>query len=196
MPQLFPRRSNTIARAILMGFALTAGAAAFTGYRVFWSPFNTQVGVPIEQPVPFSHKHHAGELRIDCRYCHASVETSRFAGMPSTETCMSCHSQVWRDAPVLEPVRASWRDNRPLKWTRVNNLPDYTFFDHHIHVARGVTCAKCHGDVGEMPLTAKGESLAMRWCLECHQHPARVTGQAQLAKLDTTRLSDCSICHR
>jgi hypothetical protein len=196
MPQLFPRSCNTVARAMLMGFALTVGAAAWAGYRVFWSPLNTQLGVPIAQPVPFSHQHHAGELRIDCRYCHVSVETSRFAGMPATETCMSCHSQVWRDAPVLEPVRRSWRENRPLQWTRVNNLPDYTFFDHHIHVARGVACAKCHGDVTRMPLTAKGESLAMRWCLDCHRHPAQVTGEARLAKLDTTRLSDCSTCHR
>ncbi len=217
MPQLFPKASNTLARVCLAGLVLGGAGAAWASFRVYWSPLQTQEGVPIEQPVPFSHKHHVGGLGIDCRYCHTSVETSPFAGMPNTETCMTCHSQVWRDAPVLEPVRASWREGKPLAWVRVHDLPDYTYFDHHIHVAKGIACASCHGTVAEMPLTAKGSSLAMRWCLDCHQHPERAVRPREelfnaaapaaahggprpdLVKeygINNTRLSDCSTCHR
>lgn len=217
MAQFFPRSSNTIVRVVLLGAALLVAAAASGAFLVFWSPVVTQVGVPIEQPVPFSHQHHVSGLGIDCRYCHASVETSRFAGMPSTETCMTCHSQVWRDAPVLEPVRASWREGKPLRWVRVHDLPDYTYFNHQPHVAKGVACVSCHGAVAEMPLVAKAENLTMRWCLDCHRHPEKGVGpREQIFETtwaatkrgkadgalpaahhnDATRLMDCSTCHR
>ncbi|MDB6138040.1 MAG: hypothetical protein JWO94_1112, partial [Verrucomicrobiaceae bacterium] len=177
---------------------------------------NTGVGVPVEQPVPFSHAHHTGELGIDCRYCHTGVEKGRSAGIPATETCMTCHSQIWRDAPMLQPVRDSWMNHQPLHWTRVNDLPDYVYFDHSIHVNKGVGCVSCHGQVDQMPLTAKGQTLMMRWCLDCHRHPEehlrpqeavfsmttplmeRGQGAALVRSnhIPTKQLEDCSICHR
>ena len=126
-----------------------------------------------QQPVPFSHKHHAGELGIDCRYCHTSVEKSSFAGLPPTQTCMTCHSQIWTNASMLEPVRASYRDDKSIAWTRVNALPDFVYFDHSIHVSKGVGCTTCHGPIAEMPLTWTAGTLYMQWCLECHREPEK-----------------------
>ena len=117
------------------------------------SPWYTGPGRREQQPVPFSHRHHAGELGIDCRYCHTSVEKSSFAGVPPTQTCMTCHSQIWTNASMLEPVRASYRTDESLEWTRVNALPDFVYFDHSIHMAKGVGCTTCHGPIAEMPLT-------------------------------------------
>jgi hypothetical protein len=171
------------------------------------------------QPVPFSHKHHVGDDGIDCRYCHTSVETSSFAGIPSTQVCMSCHAQLWNEAPLLAPVRASLTTNKPLKWTRVNDLPDFTYFDHSIHVAKGVGCSTCHGEVDRMPLTWRAETLYMKWCLECHRAPENFVrprreiynqrwqpspDQAERGRelvrqyqIDTSgRLTNCSTCHR
>lgn len=176
MAQLFPPFSNTLTRLAIPCAALGLGAMAWGFHTVIFSPYATDVGEPVEQPVPFSHQHHAGELGIDCRYCHTSVETSAFAGIPPTETCMTCHSQVWRDAPVLAPVRESWTTGKPLHWTRVNDLPDYVYFNHSIHVQKGVACATCHGPVDSMPLMAKEHSLYMRWCLDCHRAPERHMG--------------------
>ncbi|MDQ6912830.1 MAG: cytochrome c family protein, partial [Verrucomicrobiota bacterium] len=167
---------------------------------------------------PFSHQHHVAGLGIDCRYCHTSVEQSSFAGVPPTETCMTCHSQVWKDAPVLQPVRDSWQTGRPIKWTRVHDLPDYVYFNHSIHVAKGVGCATCHGQVNEMPLTWKTKQLYMRWCLDCHRQPEnylrptnavvdmkynppvnqRAYGQQLVRQnnVHTAGLTDCYTCHR
>jgi len=127
--------------------------------------------VPKVQPVPFSHRHHTAELGIDCRYCHTSVEESSFAGLPPTETCMTCHSQIWKNSPMLEPVRQSFREDRSIEWIRVNALPEFVYFDHSIHVAKGIGCTTCHGPVGSMPLTWAQNSLKMSWCLDCHRHP-------------------------
>ena len=132
-----------------------------------------------QQPVPFSHRHHAGELGIDCRYCHTSVEKSSFAGVPPTQTCMTCHSQIWTNSSMLEPVRASYRTDKSLAWTRVNALPDFVYFDHSIHVAKGIGCTTCHGPIAEMPLTYRAGTLYMSWCLDCHRaagkkYPAEV----------------------
>jgi len=121
--------------------------------------------------VPFSHQHHVAGLGIDCRYCHTSVETSSFAGIPPTKTCMNCHSQIWTNAELLEPVRASYRSGQSLQWTRVNQLPDFVFFNHSIHVTKGVGCNTCHGPVDQMPLMYQQESLQMEWCLGCHRAP-------------------------
>ena len=126
-----------------------------------------------EQPVPFSHKHHVGDDGIDCRYCHTSVETSSFAGLPPTETCMSCHSQIWANAELLEPVRASFRTGKSIAWTRVHDLPDFVYFNHSIHVNKGIGCSTCHGRVDQMPLTYKVNTLYMQWCVECHRNPAQ-----------------------
>src|SRR5438876_8363555 len=173
MAQIFGKASNSVARVTLL--AIFFGFFGFWGvvYAVYQSPYTTRVNVPLDQPVPFSHQHHVAGLGLDCRYCHTSVETSSFAGLPPTETCMTCHSQVWRDAPMLEPVRASLRDNVPLKWNRVNDLPDFVYFNHSIHVNKGIGCATCHGQVDEMPLMMQEASLQMEWCLGCHRNPER-----------------------
>jgi hypothetical protein len=172
MAQIFPASANTLARLALA--LLPAGAVAAVGltYALARSDYATGVGAAPAQPVPFSHQHHVGGLGMDCRYCHATVENSSFADLPPAQTCMSCHSEVWRDAAVLEPLRESFRSGRPLAWTRVNDLPDYVYFDHSIHLAKGVGCVSCHGRVDAMPLTVKAHSLYMKWCLDCHNDPA------------------------
>ncbi len=141
------------------------------GMALTRSSYNTHVNVAIEQPIPFSHEHHATELGIDCRYCHTSVEKSAFAGIPPTHTCMSCHSQIWTNSPLLEPLRESYRKGIPLKWNRVNKLPEFVYFNHSIHVNRGINCNNCHGPIEKMNLTAKGKPFFMSWCLECHRNP-------------------------
>ena len=161
---------------------------------------------PIEQPIRFSHKHHAGDDGIDCRYCHALAENSRFAGMPDTLTCMSCHSQLFTDAPLLAPVREAARTGQRLHWQHVYELPDFVFFDHSIHVRSGVQCNECHGDVDHMPVLQRSSSLEMQWCLGCHRNEQRrvraqqvLTAQVAGAKdllPDERRLTDCSTCHR
>ena len=218
MPQLFETRANAIARGTLIAVPLVVlggWAALFAFAR---SDFWTGVHSPVEQPVPFSHQHHVAGLGIDCRYCHTSAETSPFAGIPPTETCMTCHSQVWKDAPVLQPLRNSWQTATPIKWTRVYDLPDYAYFDHSIHVDKGVACATCHGQVNEMPLTWKTNALYMRWCLDCHRQPEKflrpinevvqmnyhsppnqyaIGQQLILANhVHTAGLEDCYTCHR
>jgi hypothetical protein len=201
----------------LGGAALAAVSTAYAVFQYYHSSYWHGVGLRPRQPVLFSHRHHAGELRIDCRYCHATVETAAFAGMPSTHTCLTCHAQLFTDTPMLRPVVASAVRDEPLRWTRVNALPDHVFFDHSIHVAKGVGCTTCHGDIGEMPLTAKGEPLTMRWCLDCHRDPAprlrpreeiflprwqppadqAARGRVLVAALEvhTSTLTNCSTCH-
>jgi hypothetical protein len=216
VPQIFPRAANTVSRVTLFGAvflpALTLGAL----WLIVRSPYVTAVGTPVEQPVPFSHKHHVGDDGIDCRYCHTTVETSSFAGMPPTETCMNCHSQIWAESPMLEPVRVSYRTGVPLEWNRVHRLPDFTYFNHSIHVQKGIGCASCHGRVDEMPLTWKAESLQMEWCLECHRNPERYVrpreevfnmawqppanrddlGRQLVQAYHIQSKTDCSACHR
>src|SRR3982751_3250026 len=145
-------------------------------------PFNTGVGVAKEQPVPFSHEHHAVELGIDCRYCHGNVEKSATAGVPPTQTCMSCHSQIWTNSPLLEPVRQSYETGTPIKWNQVNKLPSFVFFNHSIHVNRGINCNTCHGPVENMNITWKGNSFQMAWCLQCHRAPERYLHESDDAK--------------
>jgi hypothetical protein len=174
----------------------------------------THAGVVRDQPVPFSHEHHVSGLGIDCRYCHTSVEVSSFAGIPPTKTCMNCHSQIWSDSPMLEPVRRSLKEGKPLTWLRVHRVPDYVYFDHSIHVAKGIGCASCHGRVDQMPLLAQQETLYMEWCLDCHRHPEReARPKAQVFNMGWTsddrtigsrlvkeygirQRTDCVDCHR
>lgn len=212
MPQVFPPSANTLARASLVG---VAGLILFGGWAwglVLRSPFATQAGVVRAQPVPFSHARHVGGLGLDCRYCHTSVERSAFAGVPSTETCMTCHSQIWTDAEMLAPVRDAYRDDLPLSWTRVHDLPDFVYFQHAVHVKKGVACATCHGRLDRMPLTWREETLQMEWCLDCHRDPAPHQGPAEAvfdpdwnpadsraagrAVPDARPSVDCSSCHR
>jgi hypothetical protein len=181
------------------------------------SSYATMVGWVRDKPVPFRHQHHGGGLGIDCRYCHTSVTESSFAGLPPTKTCMTCHSQVWTNAAILEPVRESLAGHKPLRWASVYTLPDYVFFDHSIHVAKGVGCTECHGPIGDMPLTYKATTLYMSWCLDCHRNPAphlrplkavfdphwhrtasTPSGKQLMAlyRIHPRTLTDCSVCHR
>src|SRR5215467_1694204 len=171
MSQLFHRSANALARASL-GLALAFVAVlGWIVYLLMFSSWLTRQNEVVEQPVQFSHAHHAGGEGFDCRYCHTSVETSSFAGIPPTKTCMNCHAQIWANAPILEPIRASYRNNEPLTWIRVNNLPDFVYFNHQIHIHQGVGCATCHGRVDQMPMTFQAQPLLMGWCLDCHRAP-------------------------
>jgi hypothetical protein len=216
-PALFSPPATTVLRVVLLGGILLVIATGGTVLAYYHSSYWNGVGVRRDQPVLFSHRHHAGELRIDCRYCHVTVETSAFAGMPSTATCLTCHSQIFNQTAMLQPVLASAVRNQPLSWTRVNALPDHVYFDHGIHVAKGVGCTTCHGQVGEMPLMAKGEPLTMRECIACHRDPAsnlrprdeifaatwlppsdQKERGARLAReydVHTSPLTSCSTCH-
>ena len=171
MSQVFGRSANALSRLTILGAVVTALALAVVALVYVRSPWARAVGMPIDQPVPFSHKHHVGDDGIDCRYCHTSVENSSFAGIPPTQTCMNCHSQIWSQSAVLEPVRQSFQSGQPLEWNRVHVLGDFVYFDHSIHVQKGIGCSTCHGQVDQMPLTWKAESLQMSWCLECHRNP-------------------------
>jgi hypothetical protein len=171
--QIFHHSTNTIAKVSIFGGLFIVAASLWVLAEVNRSSYNTGQYIERQQPVQFSHKHHVGDDGIDCRYCHTSVETSNSAGMPSTKTCMNCHSQIWSESPYLEIVRRSFRENKPIEWARVHDLPDFVYFNHSIHVAKGVGCASCHGRVDEMPAVFQAASLQMEWCLACHREPER-----------------------
>jgi hypothetical protein len=173
MAQIFRPSANSVAKLSLISFAIGVPSVWLAIAGLSRSPANTKVDVPLNQPVPFSHQHHTGELGIDCRYCHTTVEKSAYAGLPSTETCMSCHSQIWTNSPLLEPIRQSYETNTPIQWNLVNKVPQFVFFNHSIHIARGLNCNICHGPVNEMQITWKGNSFQMAWCLQCHRAPER-----------------------
>jgi Cytochrome c7 and related cytochrome c/Class III cytochrome C family len=216
MGQFFNRSSNLLSRVTLILCVLLAPALFFLPWFIDRSPYVTYQNVPRNQPVPFSHRHHANELGIDCRYCHTSVEKSSFAGLPATEICMTCHSEIWKNSATLEPVRASYRDNTPIRWTRVNMLPEFVYFDHSIHIAKGIGCTTCHGPIGTMTLTWAGGEMKMGWCLNCHRDPAtyvrpkdqvfninyappanqRELGNRLVKQYGISSLTDCVTCHR
>ncbi len=216
MAQLFHRSSNSLAKVSIVTVLLLVGCLVWAAYKIDQGSFITRVGEFREQPVPFSHKHHVQDDGIDCRYCHTSVENSAFAGIPPTETCMSCHSQIWANADVLEPVRASFRTGKSLEWTRVHDLPDFVYFNHSIHVNKGIGCSTCHGRVDQMPLTYKVNTLYMQWCVECHRAPEKYVrprnqvfnmayaapedqlqlGTRLVAEYKVQKLTDCVTCHR
>ena len=173
MSQIFSRSANTISRVSIGGAVLLIGLLLGLVYELGTSPWVTRQNVAREQPIQFSHERHVAGNGIDCRYCHTSVEESRFAGIPPTKTCMNCHSQVFSNSPFLEPVRASFNSNKPLRWTRVHDLPDFVYFDHSIHVNKGVGCTSCHGPVDKMPLMYQSSTLQMAWCLDCHRNPEK-----------------------
>ena len=216
MAQLFHRSSNSIAKVSIVAVVAFLGCLVWAAYKLNAGSFTTDVEVAKDQPVPFSHKHHVGDDGIDCRYCHTSVETSSFAGLPPTETCMSCHSQIWTNAQLLEPVRESFRTGKSLQWTRVHDLPDFVYFNHSIHVNKGIGCSTCHGRVDQMPLMFKVNTLYMQWCVGCHRDPAQYVrpkdqvfniayeypaNQAELGarlvrEYKIQSLTDCVTCHR
>ncbi|HEX7795131.1 MAG TPA: cytochrome c3 family protein [Vicinamibacterales bacterium] len=216
MPQIFHRSTNTIARVTILGAVGILTLVSVLLAIVFRADYMTEVRVIREQPVPFSHKHHVSGVGIDCRYCHTSVETSSFAGLPPTATCMTCHSEIWTGSPMLEPVRASLRTNEPLRWTRVHDLPDFVYFDHSIHLAKGIGCSTCHGRVDQMPIMWRENSLLMEWCLNCHRQPEQYVrprsavfqmdwvappnqleaGRELVQTYHIRKLTDCYTCHR
>lgn len=171
MTQVFHPSMNAFSKATIFGGVFILAGVAWAGSLLTKSSYVTHDNEVRDQPVPFSHDHHVSGLGIDCRYCHTTVETSSFAGIPSTEVCMGCHSQIWKDSALLEPVRESYRTKRPLKWTRVHDVPDFVYFDHSIHVAKGIGCESCHGRVDRMPLMRKAHAMHMEWCLQCHRRP-------------------------
>ena len=218
--QIFHRSTNTLSRATIYGAVFVVAALFWAAAEIQRSPYVTYAGVRRPQPVPFSHQHHVAGLGVDCRYCHTSVETSSFAGIPPTKTCMNCHSQIWLTSPTLEPVRASFRTNESIRWTRVHDLPDFVYFNHSIHINKGVGCSTCHGSINQMPLVFQASPLLMEWCLDCHRNPEQAlratkddvfdmnwkapANQAELGKQfaaerkirSTAELTSCSTCHR
>ncbi|HEV2576015.1 MAG TPA: cytochrome c3 family protein [Acidobacteriaceae bacterium] len=172
MAQVFDRSSNALVRLSLVLTGLIVIALGVTLNELQRSPWVTRQGQRPDQPVPFSHKHHVEGLGLQCQYCHTSVEKSSYAGIPPTKTCMNCHSEIWTNAQLLEPVRNSWATGESIQWIRVHDLPDYVYFNHEIHVNKGLGCASCHGRVDEMPLMYEENTLQMEWCLNCHRNPA------------------------
>lgn len=208
---------NTVARASILAAVVVVCTAGILGAVLYRSPYMTGQDIVRDQPVPFSHEHHAGGLGIDCRYCHFSVEESSFAGIPATKVCMNCHTQIWQDSPMLEHVRASFRNDVSLEWTRVHKLPDYAYFNHSIHVNKGMGCAGCHGRVDKMPLMWQSSTMLMQWCIDCHRHPERQVvprdevfnmsytmssdkrerlGKALVTEYNIQSKTSCSTCHR
>jgi Cytochrome c7 and related cytochrome c/Class III cytochrome C family len=216
MAQIFHRSTNTISRVSIFGALFLLAGLLWLIAALNRSSYATEEGVAREQPVQFSHEHHVSGLGIDCRYCHTSVETSAFAGIPPTDTCMNCHAYIWTESPYLEPVRHSYRTGIPIAWTRVHDLPDFVYFNHSIHVNKGVGCVTCHGRVDQMPLTWKASSLHMEWCLACHREPERFVrprefvfsmdwkpaedqltlGKRLVEAYNIANLTSCSVCHR
>ena len=216
MPQIFHRSTNTLSRVSIFGAALMGGAGLWLILEINRSPYVTRAFEAREQPVPFSHVHHVGGIGIECRYCHTSVDRSAVAGIPPTKTCMNCHSQIWSQSPTLEPVRASFRTDSSLEWTRVHDLPDFVYFNHSAHVNKGIGCSTCHGRVDRMPLTWQEHSLQMEWCLECHRQPEKYVrpkaevyniayeppanqleqGRKLVREYDIHPRVSCSTCHR
>jgi hypothetical protein len=173
MAQLFHRSTNSVARLSILGGLFLVVSMGATLAELQRSSYVTRQWEAVVQTPPFSNQHHVGGMGIECRYCHTSVETSNFAGIPPTRTCMNCHAQIWTNAPMLEPVRESFRTGRNLVWIRVHDLPDFVYFDHSIHVNKGIGCRSCHGEVDNMPLMWEANSLQMEWCLDCHRNPAK-----------------------
>jgi len=216
--QVFPKSANTLARLIIVGGFITANVIGLVLYFLYTSPIVNNMNIAKEQPIPFSHQRHVAGNGLDCRFCHTSVENSNFAGVPPTETCMTCHSQILSDAPMLQPVHQSWKSGEPIEWTRVYDLPDFVYFDHSIHIAKGMGCTTCHGEIDQMRLTRKANTLYMAWCLECHKAPEKfirpldkvfdVNWEAPANQIEeglrmvkenninVSQLTDCSICHR
>ena len=206
-------------RAVVISIPTLALLAIWVGWRLQLGAYLTEQDVIVQQPIPFSHEHHVGGLGIDCRYCHTSVTDSSFAGMPPTKTCITCHSQIWTGAPMLQPVRDSWSNDQPIVWNKVHKLPDYVYFNHSIHVSKGVGCTSCHGQVDQMPLMRQAKPLTMSWCLECHRatedylrprdqvfsmayHPPSdqkklgLQLQKRYEVRDRQALMNCTTCHR
>jgi Cytochrome c7 and related cytochrome c len=188
MAALFPPWTNAVYRAAIVAIAVGAAAAIAAPMIFVRTSYASGEGDAVEQPVEFDHRHHVRDDGIDCIYCHQTVETQAAAGMPATATCMGCHDQIWPDSPRLAAVRRSWLARTPLRWRRVNAVPDHVYFHHGVHIHAGVACARCHGAIEDMPRVARHASLTMDFCLDCHR--AMSGGRA------ITRITTCTACHR
>ncbi len=214
MAQIFHRSANTLSRVTIFGAVFIVAFVLWVIGGIVRSPVATDQGIEREQPVPFSHQHHVAGLGIDCRYCHTTVEKSSFAGIPPTETCMNCHAEIWTNADMLGPVRASFATGKPLVWSRVHRLPDFVHFNHSIHVYKGIGCASCHGRIDRMPLTYQASPLTMSWCLDCHRNPEQYVrprdqvfnmayvpvnqkelGPRLVREYQIQKFTSCSTCH-
>jgi hypothetical protein len=216
MPQLFRRSANTVAKVSIVLAVVAIGTVIAVAYTIDRGPWVTYVATIREQPIMFSHKHHVKDDGLDCRYCHTGVENSSYAGLPPTETCMTCHSEIWPNASQTQGIRDSWNTGRSIEWTRVNDLPDFVYFNHSIHVNKGIGCSTCHGRVDEMPLMWRAQNMYMEWCLDCHRAPQNYVrpksevfnpayqppsnqaalGQTLVAEYHIRKLTDCVTCHR
>jgi hypothetical protein len=217
MAQIFPQSANTLSKvSIIVTLVVLAGLGAMAFELGADSSYATNQHIARTQPVPFSHTHHVGSMGIDCRYCHSTVETSAYANIPPTKTCMNCHSQIWVNSPTLEPVRASYRTDQSIPWVKVHDLPDFVYFNHSIHVKKGVGCETCHGRVDKMPLMSQHSNLEMRWCLDCHRNPEQYLrprkyittmgyvpdgdqleiGRKLVQEYHVQKLETCYTCHR
>ena len=214
--QIFHRSANTVSKVSIFGALFVVAGLIWLVMTFNRSSYVTGAQVVREQPVQFSHQHHVQTVGLDCRYCHTSAETAAFAGIPPSKTCMNCHSQIWSTSPYLEPVRASVREDRSLRWRRVHDLPDFAYFNHSVHVKKGVGCETCHGRVDQMPLMLQEKSLQMEWCVECHRAPAKylrprseiytmgyrpaeaqsVLGPRLVLEYHVNPRTSCSACHR
>ncbi|MDO8795242.1 MAG: cytochrome c3 family protein [Vicinamibacterales bacterium] len=214
--QIFHRSANTISKVSIFGALFIVAGLIWLVMTFNRSSYVTGAQVVREQPVQFSHQHHVQTVGLDCRYCHTSAETSAFAGIPPSKTCMNCHSQIWSTSPFLEPVRSSVREDRSLRWRRIHDLPDFAYFNHSVHVKKGVGCETCHGRVDQMPLMLQDQSLQMEWCLDCHRAPAKflrprseiytmgyrpaepqsVLGPKLVREYHVNPRTSCSACHR
>jgi len=216
MSQIFHRSANTLSRVSIFGAVFIVAGLLGLFDEINRSPWVTEARVAREQPIQFSHERHVAGNGIDCRYCHTSVEDSAFAGIPPTRTCMNCHSQIFSTSPFLELVRQSFRSDQSIPWTRVHDLPDFVYFDHSIHLHKGIGCTTCHGQVDRMPLMWQEKSLQMEWCIDCHRNPERYVrprdavfrvdytpppdqlelGRRLVAEYQIQKLTSCSTCHR
>lgn len=216
MSQIFHPSTNVLSKLSIAVVLVVVGGAGWALLGINRSPYVSRAKIPFDQAVPFSHKHHVAGLGIDCRYCHTTVERTASAGMPATETCMSCHSMIWTNAPMLEPVRQSWATGKSLEWNRVHDLPGFVYFNHSIHVNKGMGCNSCHGKIDQMPLVYQENTLYMEWCLDCHRNPEKnirpraevfnmqykypanqaEVGAKLVAEYKVRKLTDCYTCHR
>jgi hypothetical protein len=217
MSKIFPKSANDLPLQIVI-FLVVFGGVLTAGITYYWTPKYTRVGYAPVQPVPFDHSLHAGQLGLDCRYCHTNVEQSEHSNVPATSTCMACHSLIKKDSPLLAPVRQSEMTSDPVPWVRIHKAPDYVYFNHSVHVNRGISCYECHGQVNEMKTMFQAHSQSMSWCLDCHRAPEErirpldqvfnldwrpespeaqlAQGRAMVEKMKVKPPESCSGCHR
>ncbi len=190
MSKIFPKSANALPLQILIFLGILGGVAT-AGITYYATPAYLRVGYQPVQPVPFDHSLHAGQLGLDCRYCHASVEKSGTSGIPAAQTCMNCHSTIKTQSPLLEVVCQSYQTGDPVPWVKIHAVPDYVYFNHSVHVKRGVSCVECHGKVNEMQVVRQDQPQSMSWCLDCHRDPAsRLRNPEDVFNLDSKRLAD------